>query len=239
MTLKRFSKTYLFLLLLSIIVSLQSCTYQLGEFYDYKNKRTISEIDYLEFNPKVLIIDVKNQFYFSDSLSASRNAVVDSLLFENKRLRIRKKIVSPYDYEQVEIANELNQLDSILSRKHEYEEMKIPPAILNLMKREESEVLSVNMINGYFRSYENMDGLVAATIIGNALLIPLTGFAYVPSQFTDPYKTSYRLIVFDKSCECVYYYNKVPDKDQNIMNERKMREEITSMYRTMFFSVDK
>ncbi len=219
-----------------LVSTIHSCAYQ--ELYDHKNNDPVRKIDYFELKPKVFIVNGKNQLYYQDSLSTKQNNIIDSLLIDNRRLRINNKLSSPYDFEQKEIAQEISNLEKHIESYHSIKDVHIPPAIRNFMDREESDIMAISIVNGYVRSGENIEKGLDETILINLITVPLTGTVFVSSKLTDPFLTYYRFVVFDKRCDCVRYYRNYPKLQHSILNDRKLKEQINSMYRNMYMAID-
>ncbi len=225
-----------FFIFFSFVFVFQACSYK--EVYNLRYTGTITELDYLEFSPNVLLIDERNQMFYHDTLSKQRNEIIDSLLVDNKRLRIGKKLVTDFEFEQSKIADELTNLEQMYQEKLRANETTIPPFISSFMKRKNSEVMAITIVNGYVRSDERNKELIRNAIIVNMITIPTTGIAFIPLSISDPHRAYYRLIVFDSRCNCVRYYRNYPKLKHSVLNDKKLREQINYMYRNMYLAIE-
>ena len=98
--------------------------------------------------------------------------------------------------------------------------------------------MAVSFVNGYVLSVDNMQRYIQKAVLTNLLTIPIAGILIIPSEISDPFKTYYRIVVFDSRCNCVRYYRNYLSLKHSILNDHKFRDNINYMYRNMYLALE-
>lgn len=192
-------------LVLCVAILLHSCI-----SHKYINTSTspteISSLDYFEPYAYIHLIEKGNKPRLNDSLSMVSTKRIDSVLIsQNKKFRIKNKIVvSSKKIEQI-VENEFNFLIQSAVKKRKLANIPLTPTIDSILEARNQRFAMGIIGTGFGRKKGNYGGQVAKGVAVGVLTLGL--FAPIPIKSN---LTLYAIIVDSQKNEVTFYNNTNP-----------------------------
>lgn len=192
-------------LIVCIVILLQSCM-----SHKYINTSTspteISSLDYFEPYAYIHLIEKGNKSRLNDSLSVVSKKRIDSVLIsQNKKFRIKNKIILSSKKIEEKVESEFNFLIQSATEKRKLANTPLTPTIDSILEVRNQRFAMGIIGTGFGRKKGNYGGQVAKGVAVGVLTLGL--FAPIPVKSN---LTLYAIIVDSQKNEVTFYNNTNP-----------------------------